>query len=191
MIMCNPKSKILRKHRAVFLDRDGVLNRAIINNGVPFPPSTLGDFEILPGVIKACNRLKAAGFLLIVVTNQPDVARGKQPREVVEAINNTLRTQIPLNDIRVCYHDDLDGCNCRKPQPGMLLEAAQDWQIDLANSFMVGDRWKDIEAGRRAGCKTILINYGYAGTLNIKPDHNVGSLKEAAALILKSRRRRR
>jgi len=170
--------------RAVFLDRDGVLNRAIVRNGTPYPPSGLAEFEVLPGVVEACAALRAAGFLLIVVTNQPDVARGTQRREVVEAINDALRAQVPLDDIRVCYHDGVDGCTCRKPQPGLLLQAAQDWQIDLANSFLVGDRWKDIEAGRRAGCTTILIDYGYAEAQRSVPDCSVRSLAEADTWIL-------
>jgi len=170
--------------RAVFLDRDGVLNRAIVRNGKPYPPSRPTELQVLPGVIQACTALKAAGFLLIVVTNQPDVARGTQRREVVEAINEALRTRIPLDDIRVCYHDDPDGCFCRKPRPGLLLQAAQDWQVDLTASFMVGDRWKDIEAGRRAGCKTVLIDYGYAETQQSVPHHHVSSLVEATEWII-------
>ena len=173
--------------RAVFLDRDGVLNRAIVRNGTPYPPSGLAELEVLPGVVDACTALRAAGFLLIVVSNQPDVARGTQRREVVEAINDALCARGPLDDIRVCYHDEPDGCTCRKPRPGLLLEAARDWQIDLANSFMVGDRWKDIEAGRRAGCTTILIDYGYAEPQQSVPDHRVRSLVEAAGWIVNQR----
>ena len=172
-------------YRAVFLDRDGVLNRAIVREGKPYPPSGLAEFEVLPGVVDACTALRAAGFLLIVVTNQPDVARGTQRREVVEAINDALRAQVPLDDIRACYHDEADGCTCRKPRPGLLLEAARDWQIDLTSSFVVGDRWKDIEAGQRAGCTTILIDYGYAEAQQSVPDHCVRSLAEAADWILK------
>jgi len=170
--------------RAVFLDRDGVINRAIVRDGKPYPPSGLNELEILPGVAEACRLLKDAGFVLIVVTNQPDVARGRQQRETVEMLNRAILAQVPLDEIRVCYHDDGDKCNCRKPKPGLLLEAARDWDIDLANSFMVGDRWKDIEAGRRAGCVTIFIDYGYDEP---RPDGlvpRVGSLTEAANWIL-------
>lgn len=173
--------------RAVFLDRDGVLNRAILRNGKFYSPSGLAELEVLPGVVEACSALRSAGFLLMVVTNQPDVARGTQQREVVEAINDALRAQIHLDDIWVCYHDDLDRCTCRKPQAGLLLEAAQDWQVDLANSVMVGDRWRDIEAGRRAGCTTVLIDYGYAEPQQSVPDHRVGSLAEAADWIISAR----
>src|SRR5262249_35905993 len=136
----------LTMRRAVFLDRDGVLNRAVVRDGKPYPPARLEQLEILPGVVEACITLRTAGFTLVVVTNQPDVARGTQQRAVVQAINEVLRAQVPLDDFRVCYHDEPDGCTCRKPQPGLLLQAARDWQIDLVSSFMVGDSWRDIEA---------------------------------------------
>ena len=158
-------------HRAVFLDRDGVLNRAFLQaDGKTHPPPDLRKLEILPGVLEACQSLRRAGFLLIVVTNQPDVARGTQRREVVEAINRKLRHQIPLDDIRVCYHDDADNCLCRKPKPGMLLEAAMVWDIDFRKSFMIGDRWTDVEAGRRAGCKTVLVNAAVTEVRRCQPD---------------------
>ena len=171
--------------KTVFLDRDGVLNRAIVRNGKPHPPSSLKELEILPGVPEALGALKEAGYRLIVVTNQPDVARGAQTRETVEAINAALVAALPLDDVFVCYHDDRDKCDCRKPQPGLVLQAAAKYEIDLAASFMIGDRWKDIEAGRRAGCTTILIDCGYAEAgLETKPDHSVRALPEAVASIL-------
>lgn len=171
--------------RAVFLDRDGVLNRAIVRRGKPYPPTGLAELEILPGVVEACRALQEAGFVLVAVTNQPDVRRGTQQRETVEAINRALQSRVPVDDIRVCYHDDRDACVCRKPSPGLLLEAAKQWRIDLHASFMVGDRWKDVEAGRRAGCKTILIDYGYRETPERIADHCVRSLAEAARWILR------
>jgi D-glycero-D-manno-heptose 1,7-bisphosphate phosphatase len=170
--------------RAVFLDRDGVLNRAILRHGKPYPPANVAEFEILPGVVEACRVLKEAGFVLIVVTNQPDVARGTQQRSVVEAINQTLLSSVPLDDIKVCYHDDGDQCSCRKPLPGLLIEAAREWQIDLSASFMVGDRWKDIESGLKAGCRTILIDVDYGEEMLSAPDHRVHSLAEVPAWIL-------
>ena len=147
--------------RAVFLDRDGVLNRALIRNGKPYPPATLSDFEILPDTPAALAALKQLGFLLVVVTNQPDVGRGTQKREVVDAIHDRLKQSLPLDGIYVCYHTDDDGCDCRKPEPGLILRAAAEHTIDLAASYLVGDRWRDIEAGERAGCKTALIECGY------------------------------
>lgn len=174
----------LSPRRIVFLDRDGVLNRAVVRAGKPYPPADLSEFEVLPGAAEACGTLRAAGFLLVVVTNQPDVARGKQSRAAVEALNRELRARVDVDEIRVCYHDDGDGCDCRKPLPGLLLQAALDLGGDLASSFMVGDRWRDIEAGRRAGCRTILVDYDYSETIPTPPDRRVASLAEAAEWIL-------
>lgn len=174
------------RSRAVFLDRDGVINKAILRSGRPFPPASLSELEILPGVYNALNELVAARFYLIVVTNQPDVARGTQSREKVEEINNLLQTRLPLNLILSCYHDDADQCNCRKPKPGLILEAAQRFNIDLAGSFMVGDRWKDIEAGRRAGCQTVFIDYDYPEREPETPTYKVRSLAEAVRVILQA-----
>lgn len=173
------------KKRAVFLDRDGVLNRSLLKDGKPYPPPSLQDLEILPQVPEALTILKKAGFLLFCVTNQPDVARGKQKREIVEAIHEKLSDLLCLDEILTCYHDDRDQCQCRKPLPGLLLKAAGKYSIDLSQSFMVGDRWRDIEAGENAGCRTVLIDYGYQerGPLtaaNLK----VSSLKEAADWII-------
>jgi D-glycero-D-manno-heptose 1,7-bisphosphate phosphatase len=145
--------------RAVFVDRDGVVNRAVIRDGRSFPPGSLAELEILPGVAEALAKLRAAGFLVIVATNQPDVGAGKQRREVVEAMHEHLLKELALDDIRVCYHVDADRCGCRKPLPGMLLEAARAWDIALGESFMVGDRWRDVEAGRAAGCRTAFVDY--------------------------------
>jgi D-glycero-D-manno-heptose 1,7-bisphosphate phosphatase len=129
--------------------------------------------------------LKAAGFLLIGVTNQPDVARGTQRREVVEAINAALLATLPLADILVCYHDDRDRCDCRKPLPGLLLQAASRYGVTLSASIMIGDRWRDVEAGRRAGCRTVLLDCGYAERkAKSPPDCTIRSLSEAAAWIL-------
>ena len=170
--------------RAVFLDRDGVLNRGIIRNGKSYPPPSLNELEILPGVLEGLNLLKEAGFLLIGATNQPDVSKGIQKREVVEAINAALMDALPLQEIFVCFHDDPDNCNCRKPQPGMLLQAAAKYNIDLPSSYMIGDRWKDIEAGKRVGCATFLIDYQYREKELSVPDYRVQSLNEAAHLII-------
>jgi len=170
--------------RAVFLDRDGVIIRPELRNGRPYPPVSVDQVEVLPGVSESLARLRAAGFRLIVVTNQPDVARGQQRREVVEAIHAELRARLPLDDIRVCYHDETDECDCRKPRPGLLLEAARHAMVDLGRSFMVGDRWRDIEAGHRAGCSAVFIDYGYAEARPEQPDACCGSLPEAVDWIL-------
>lgn len=170
--------------RAVFLDRDGVLNRAAVRGGKPYPPQRIEELEVLPRVPEALGALRAAGYLLIVVTNQPDVARGTQQRSVVEAMNRSLQAQLPLDDVRVCYHDAEDGCECRKPRPGLLQQAARCWGIDLSSSYMVGDRWKDVECGRRAGCRTVFLDHGYAEPRPPLPDCTVHSLYEAAEWIL-------
>ena len=170
--------------RAVFLDRDGVLNEAIVREGLPYPPSSVEDLVIVWDAFSSLTRLRSYGFRLIVVTNQPDIARGKTSRETVERINGYLLNKLPIDDIEVCPHDDRDGCDCRKPLPGMLLRAARRHGVELDESFMIGDRWQDIEAGRRAGCRTILIGGGYAEGIQSKPDIAVATLTEAANWIL-------
>jgi len=169
--------------QAVFLDRDGVLNAAHHVDGIPRPPAGPDQVRVLPGVAEACARLRGAQFLLIVATNQPDVARGAQNRDGVEQINESLRAQVPLDDFFVCYHDDADECSCRKPRPGLLLEAAKRWDIDLTRSYMVGDRWRDVEAGSGAGCRTILVG-GVHERVECNPDHVTESLIGAADWIL-------
>lgn len=148
-------------HRAVFLDRDGVVNRAEVRDGRPYPPSSAEEVEIPEGAAAALADLKAAGFLLIVVTNQPDVARGAQTLEAVNQINARLGAALPIDSFRVCAHDDSANCPCRKPKPGLILEAAAEFDIDLKRSYMVGDRWRDVDAGAAAGCRTVFIDYGY------------------------------
>ena len=170
--------------RAVFLDRDGVINRAVVRDGKPYPPASLEEIEILPGVHEALQKLHDANYLLVVVTNQPDVARGAAKREDVELMNAFLSSQLPIDDFKTCYHDSGDKCNCRKPLPGALIEAAQEHNIDLSKSFMVGDRWRDVEAGASAGCKTFFINYRYAEQKPDAPDFIVSSLLEAKKIIL-------
>jgi D-glycero-D-manno-heptose 1,7-bisphosphate phosphatase len=173
--------------RAVFLDRDGVINRAIVRNGKPFPPSDLSELEVLPGVSEALAALKKADYKLIVVTNQPDVARGAVKKEIVENINRQLSLTLPIDEFHTCYHDDQEGCGCRKPAPGALLSAAKMHGINLEQSYMVGDRWRDIEAGQRAGCKTIFIDYNYSEKQPERVDYRAKSLRDAVLLILEKR----
>jgi len=171
-------------NRAVFLDRDGVINRAVLRNGLPFPPESVQDLEVLPGVAEALALLRSAGFKLVVVTNQPDVARGRQTRAAVEAMHGFLTRTLPLDAVKVCYHDDADHCACRKPLPGMLVEAAGELSVDLSLSYMVGDRWKDIEAGEKAGTTTILVENEYPEKRPGNPAVKVASLREAAEWII-------
>jgi len=175
----------ITRQRAVFLDRDGVINRPVVRDGKPHPPATLAEFALLPGVEEACARLKAAGWLLIVATNQPDVGRGTQRREEVEAMHAAMCARLPIDRVEVCY-DPGQGqpSEFRKPAPGMLLRAGREMGIDLAWSWMVGDRWRDVDCGAAAGCRTVFIDYGYDEKLRAQPDFRAASLLEAAALIL-------
>jgi D-glycero-D-manno-heptose 1,7-bisphosphate phosphatase len=174
----------LDKNKAIFLDRDGVLNQTIIKMGKPYPPATLSELNIANDVQIALSTLKSHGFLLIGATNQPDVARGTTSRDMVEAIHSTLMTLLPLDGICVCYHDDEDHCACRKPSPGLLLEAAREYEIDLQQSIMIGDRWKDIEAGKNAGCRTIWLRSDYKEPQPKAPDFIASSLSDAAQWII-------
>jgi len=172
------------RRRAVFLDRDGVINRTVVRGGRPYPPPNVATLELLPGVAEAMARLHEAGYRLVVVTNQPDIARGTQDRSVVDAMHAWIAAALPVDEFCVCVHDDDDQCDCRKPKPGMLRGAAESAGVDLAASFMVGDRWRDIEAGRAAGCRTVFIDHEYSERRPDAPDVTVRSLEEAANWIL-------
>lgn len=169
--------------KAIFLDRDGVINQLIIREGRAQAPYTLEEFALYPGVEEALKIIKNAGYLAIVVTNQPDVARGWVKKESVELINAKIRELLPIDDIKICFHTNSDNCLCRKPMPGMLVEAAQEWGVDLEKSFMIGDRYGDISAGVRAGCKTILIGEGDAQGDYPSPDHKASLLIDAVKFI--------
>jgi len=171
-------------NKAVFLDRDGVINRAILKDGIPHPPRTATSIEFFPDVLDSINSLKSNGFVIIVVTNQPDVATGIQTIDEVEKIHDLIRCRFPVDEIQVCYHVDIDKCSCRKPKPGMLKQAAKKWLINLSESAMIGDRWRDVEAGKSAGCQTILIRGEHREQLISKPDAIVDSLYEASQLII-------
>jgi D-glycero-D-manno-heptose 1,7-bisphosphate phosphatase len=170
--------------RAVFLDRDGVLNRAIVVDGRPYPPRRLHDLEIDSTAVLGCRALKKAGFALICVTNQPDVAQGKMVCDDLDAINQAVGQALGLDDVIVCPHSDEDQCSCRKPKPGMIVVGALKHSVDLAVSFMVGDRWRDVEAGEAAGCRTIFIDRGYDERRPQTMSHTCMDLREAAAFIL-------
>jgi D-glycero-D-manno-heptose 1,7-bisphosphate phosphatase len=172
------------KRRAVFLDRDGVINRAFVRGGKPYPPDTLEELEILPGVADALARLREGGFLNVIVTNQPDVGAGKQRREVVDAMHAHLLKNLHIDAVKVCFHTDAEGCACRKPKPGMLLEAAAEFGIDLSASFLVGDRWRDVGAAHAAGCQAFFIDYQYEEKRPEKPHVPVESLPDAVRQIL-------
>jgi D-glycero-D-manno-heptose 1,7-bisphosphate phosphatase len=174
--------------RAVFLDRDGVLNRPVVRDGVPFPPANAEELVLYPDVMEGCRRLKEAGFLLIVVTNQPDVGRGTQSREGVEAIHARLREAVPhLDGFEFCFHAGAsrgEACACRKPKPGMLLRAAMAHDIDLKRSFLVGDRWRDVDCAHAAGCRAVFIDHGYREALREKPRFRAATFRDAVNTIL-------
>jgi D-glycero-D-manno-heptose 1,7-bisphosphate phosphatase len=174
---------------AVFLDRDGVINRVVFRNGRPHPPSHVEEFDVYEDVPDGCAQLKDANFLLVVITNQPDVGRGTQSREAVEAMNLKMESALPLLDrIEVCYHAGKrygQHCDCRKPRPGLILRAAAELNIDLNRSYVIGDRWRDVDCARAAGCRAIFIQRGYNETLREAPDFTVTNFQEAVAAVLR------
>lgn len=182
-------SHLQKNRRAVFLDRDGTLNAPIVRDGKPYPPATVAEFQLLPGAAEGCRQLHTAGYVLVVATNQPDVGRGTQSRESVETMHAHLQKLVPeLARIEVCYapgRGQLHPENRRrKPEPGMLLDAAAELGLDLARSWMIGDRWGDIDCGARAGCRTIFLDCGYDEPLRQKPDFTVPTFAEAVGIVL-------
>ncbi len=172
--------------KAVFLDRDGVLNWTRVENGKPYAPRKVEDFRLLEDAQASTESLKKAGYFLIVVTNQPDVGNGFVEKHVVEEMNKILLDDLPIDDVRVCFHAQTEGCACRKPKPGMLLDAIKAFDIDPAASFMVGDRWGDVAAGKSAGVRTIFLERGYKERVNDSADFHCRNLAEAASYILDS-----
>jgi D-glycero-D-manno-heptose 1,7-bisphosphate phosphatase len=171
---------------AVFLDRDGTLNKQIIRNGRPYPPEKAEDFELFPDVVEGCARLSLNGFALVVVTNQPDVGRGTQSILAVETMHDILLDLVPSIDrIEVCYDAGKDASvRRRKPEPGMVFDAASELNLDLNSSWIIGDRWRDVDCGKRAGLKTVFIDFNYDEILNSIPDFSVKSFKEAVDVIV-------
>ena len=168
----------------IFLDRDGVINEVNLVDGKPHPPKNLEQLKILPGVNDSLVCLKNAGYLLIIVTNQPDVARGMTRKTTVEDINRFISNSLPIDDIYTCFHDANDHCGCRKPLPGAIISAKSKWDINIANSFMIGDRWKDVEAGIAAGCKTVFIDCKYNEKRPPTFDFKANDLQSATRFIL-------
>ncbi len=181
--------RIEKPMRAVFLDRDGVINEPKVIDGRPYPPLSIDEFVIIPGVAEACAKLKQAGYRLVVATNQPDVGRGTLKQEIVEEIHAHMCRVLPIDRVEVCFHpgQGASDCQCRKPKPGMLLRAARELDIDLCASWMVGDRWRDIDCGHAAGCRTVFIDYGYDEPLRQAPDFRVKNLREASEIVLGSK----
>ena len=172
---------------AVFLDRDGTLNASVIRQGKPYPPDTVEEFILFDGVADECARLSAAGYVLVVVTNQPDVGRGTQSRDLVEAMHAKLLSLVPtIALVEVCYAPggETPPSPNRKPGPGMVLNAARKLNLDLARSWLIGDRWRDIDCGKNAGVRSVFIDWGYDEKLRAPPDHIVKTFAEAVGIIL-------
>lgn len=172
------------KVKAVFLDRDGVINKAIVINGRPYPPKSINELEILPGVEEGIKRLKQNEYKIFVVTNQPDVARGTALIQTIQEMNSFIEKKLFIDEIYCCFHDGKEKCNCRKPNPGMLIQAAEEWGIDLKNSFLIGDRWRDIEAANSVGVISILLDYDY-DEKKVEPHFKCTEFKNAVDFILK------
>lgn len=169
---------------AVFLDRDGVLNEVVVREGRVESPRSSAEFRIVPDAAASVRRLRAAGLPVLVVTNQPDIARGLLPHDDLKAMLDRLRSEVGVDDAMACVHDDGDGCDCRKPLPGLLVALARKWNVDLGQSFMVGDTWRDMDAGRAAGCRTVLLRTWYNG--DAVGDTVVEDLAAAAEWILEA-----
>lgn len=172
------------KNRAVFFDRDGVINQAIVKEGKPYPPQNFEEFQWVEAVQEVLLILKKAQYILMIFTNQPDVARGQQSLAGVEAFHQHIQATLPIDQIYTCFHDNNTQCDCRKPKPGMIYQAQKDWHLDLTQCFVVGDRWRDIDAGNEAGCQTIWIDYGYQETLRSEPHFTIDHLTQTLEIIL-------
>jgi D-glycero-D-manno-heptose 1,7-bisphosphate phosphatase len=168
--------------RAVFLDRDGVINRSVVRAGRPYPPRSMAEFAWMDGIHETLRTLRERGYHLFVFTNQPDVARGTLSHAQLEEFHQRLLNELPITRIYACLHDDADDCACRKPKPGMLLQARGDFDLDLGASWAVGDRWRDIEAGKAAGVRTVFVRHGYDERV-VPADHEVERIPELLDII--------
>jgi len=169
---------------AVFLDRDGVVNQAVVRRGMPYPPASVHELVLAEGAVQAIADLSAAGYVCVVVTNQPDIARGSSSWDTVWAIHQAIAAQTALRHFYVCPHDDASACCCRKPLPGLLLQAAAELGLDLSRSYLVGDRWRDMAAAEGAGVPSFFVDHGWQERRPERWDWRVHSLAEAATLIL-------
>jgi D-glycero-D-manno-heptose 1,7-bisphosphate phosphatase len=149
---------------AIFMERDGILNLARSDRQVQIPPNRFEDFKINEAAVPVFEHLKSAGFLLIATTNQPGLSNGTLPRRELDRMHELLRRTFPLDDIMVCPHDAEDQCSCRKPLPGMLMEAAFKWHVDLERSFVISDKWQDARAARAVGATSMLLQSPFTGS---------------------------
>jgi D-glycero-D-manno-heptose 1,7-bisphosphate phosphatase len=172
----------MEKTKAAFFDRDGIVNEIVVRDRKPLSPRRFDKFKLLEGISDVLIQLKKEGYLNIIITNQPDIARGLMQWEELDRMHKFIKERLPVDDIFVCPHDDKNNCPCRKPKPGMFFEAAEKWGIDLGASFIIGDSWKDIEAGKAAGCKTIIIDAEY--NRKIKTNFRIYDIRSAVGVIL-------
>ena len=166
--------------KAIFFDRDGVINKVVFRNGnyqKPIAPWNINEFKIFPGIKKSFCNLKNLGFKIFVVTNQPDIAKGIIDSCFVSRLNKIILQELPVDEIAVCPHEDKNMCDCRKPKPGMIVSLSKKWGVDCKNSFLVGDSWKDIEAGETAQCTTMLLERHY--NTHVKADYKIKNLCQA------------
>ena len=152
--------------RAVFIERDGILNEVRVGPKHPITPLTLEEFKVNTAAVAPLQALKAAGFVLIVTTNQPGLSRGYQARRELDRMHDVLRRTFAVDDLLVCPHDETDHCPCRKPRPGLLIEAAFKWHLNLDHSFVISDKWQDSEAARTAGCTSLLLKSPWVGQVH-------------------------
>jgi D-glycero-D-manno-heptose 1,7-bisphosphate phosphatase len=178
--------------RAVFLDRDGVLDEPVVVDGGERPPWKLEELRIVGDARAALDRLREAGLAMVVVTNQPDVGRGTLDRDMAELINFEVKDALGVDAIYSCFHSGAEPCACRKPAPGMIFAAARDLELAVEGSWLVGDRWVDIAAGRSVGLRTVLLrrvgswgpSSGVLPPRDLQPDHIATSLTEAVSFIV-------
>jgi D-glycero-D-manno-heptose 1,7-bisphosphate phosphatase len=177
------KTEKTKKNKAIFLDRDGVINHVLYHEGVnkPSSPWKFEEFQLYNGVEKPLEELRKMGFLLLIISNQPDISKGKIEEGMTEKVNKIIFEKLPIQDILICPHEDRHNCNCRKPKPGMIIELSKKWNVDIGKSFLIGDRWKDIEAGENAGCTSILLDKPY--NKDTKAEYRTKDLQSAVELI--------
>ena len=176
-----------KNNKCVFFDRDGVINEVVFRDGKPCSPRNINEFKIINGVRETFEAIRGLGYKIVIFTNQPDISRGLMTSEELEKMHSIIEEVLNPDIVLYCPHDDLDNCECRKPKPGMLIKAAEEIGVDLNASFVIGDTWKDIEAGKSVGCTTILLNTSY--NLEVKSDYRVENLEEALRIIARQDRK--
>jgi D-glycero-D-manno-heptose 1,7-bisphosphate phosphatase len=177
--------------KAVFIERDGILNEVRPGPKHQIVPLTLEEFKVRQEVVEPLRRLKQVGFVLIVTSNQPGLSRGYQSRRELDRMHDIVRRIFPVDDIMVCPHDEADHCPCRKPRPGLLIEAAFKWHLNLDHSFVISDKWQDAEAARTAGCTSLLLKSPWVGQVHrdfVLPDidaiaHKILHLKQQVEFV--------